>query len=48
MDPVRNTYNPGAGTPPPALVGRDALIESFGITAQSAFCTCSRGTLISN
>jgi hypothetical protein len=36
MDPVRNPYNPGAGTPPPALVGRDALIESFGITVQRA------------
>ena len=22
MDPVRNPYSPGAGTPPPALVGR--------------------------
>lgn len=26
-DPVANPYAPGAGTPPPALVGRDALIE---------------------
>ena len=25
MDPVRNPYAPGAGTPPPALVGRDDL-----------------------
>lgn len=36
MDPVRNPYSPGAGTPPPALVGRDALIESFGVTVQRA------------
>ena len=36
MDPVRNPYNPGAGTPPPALVGRDALIESFRVTVQRA------------
>lgn len=36
MDPIRNPYNPGAGTPPPALVGRDALIESFGVTVQRA------------
>ena len=36
MDPLRNPYNPGAGTPPPALVGRDALIERFGITVQRA------------
>src|SRR5690606_22688964 len=26
-DPVANPYAPGAGTPPPALVGRDLLIE---------------------
>ncbi len=26
-DPVANPYAPGAGTPPPALVGRDAVIE---------------------
>ncbi len=25
MDPVRNPYAPGAGTPPPALVGRDDI-----------------------
>lgn len=36
MDSVRNPYTPGAGTPPPALVGRDALIDSFGITVQRA------------
>lgn len=34
MDPVRNPYSPGAGTPPPALVGRDALIESFRVAVQ--------------
>lgn len=31
MDPRRNPYAPGAGTKPPALVGRDAQIESFDI-----------------
>jgi hypothetical protein len=36
MDPIRNPYSPGAGTPPPALVGRDALIESFGVAVQRA------------
>src|SRR5215469_10118065 len=36
MDAVLNPYTPGAGTPPPALVGRDALIDSFGITVQRA------------
>lgn len=31
MDPRKNPFSPGAGTKPPALVGRDAQIESFGI-----------------
>lgn len=31
-DPVANPYAPGAGTPPPALVGRDALIDGAGIS----------------
>lgn len=31
MDPRKNPYAPGAGTKPPALVGRDKQIESFGI-----------------
>lgn len=30
-DPVANPYAPGAGTPPPALVGRDATIEAAEI-----------------
>jgi len=30
-DPIANPYAPGAGTPPPALVGRDAIIESADI-----------------
>ena len=36
MDPVRNPYSPGAGTPPPALAGRDQLIEEFGIAIRRA------------
>ncbi|MGH7174287.1 MAG: hypothetical protein ACRELG_28815 [Gemmataceae bacterium] len=36
MDLGLNPYSPGAGTPPPALVGRDALIESFGVALQRA------------
>jgi hypothetical protein len=36
MDPVRNPYNPGAGTPPVALVGRDELIHSFRVAVQRA------------
>jgi hypothetical protein len=31
MDPRKNPYAPGAGTKPPALVGRDGLLESFDI-----------------
>lgn len=31
MDPRRNPYAPGAGTPPPELAGRDALIERAAI-----------------
>jgi hypothetical protein len=31
MDPRKNPYSPGAGTKPPALVGRDSQIESFDI-----------------
>lgn len=30
-DPVANPYAPGAGTPPPALVGRDEIIETAEI-----------------
>lgn len=31
MDPIRNPYAPGAGTPPPELAGRDALREKVRI-----------------
>lgn len=31
MDPRRNPYAPGAGTPPPELAGRDAVIENAAI-----------------
>lgn len=34
MDPVRNPYSPGAGTPPPALVGRDEERRDFDIAIQ--------------
>ena len=34
MDPVRNPYSPGAGSPPPALVGRDEELEAFDIAVQ--------------
>lgn len=31
MNPVTNPYSPGAGTPPPALVGRDAQLTDFDV-----------------
>jgi len=34
MDPVRNPYSPGAGSPPPALVGRDAHLGAIDIAVQ--------------
>ena len=36
MDPVRNPFAPGAGTPPPELAGRDTLRESLRITIERA------------
>ncbi len=33
-NPIANPYAPRAGTPPPALVGRDATIEAAGIALQ--------------
>jgi hypothetical protein len=34
MDPVKNPYAPGAGTPPPELAGRDELRETIRITLE--------------
>jgi len=34
MDPVRNPYAPGAGTPPPELAGRDELREQVRIAIE--------------
>lgn len=34
MDPVRNPYNPGAGRPPPALVGRNDEVKAFDVAVQ--------------
>lgn len=36
MDPLTNPYRPGAGTLPPALIGRDQLIDRFGIIVRRA------------
>jgi len=32
MDPVRNPFAPGAGTPPPELAGRGAILERVEVT----------------
>ncbi len=31
MNPIRNPFSPGAGSPPPELVGRDAILEQSRI-----------------
>lgn len=36
MDELSNPYRPGAGTSPPALLGRDELIDHFAVTARRA------------
>ena len=36
MDRFANPYRPGAGTPPPALIGRDDLVEGFEFTLRRA------------
>lgn len=36
MDPVRNPYTPGAGTPPAELAGRDELLEQVRIALERA------------
>jgi hypothetical protein len=52
MDPVRNPYAPGAGTPPPELAGRDALLAQarvalerlrLGLPAKSVLMVGLRG-----
>lgn len=34
MDPIRNPFSPGAGSPPPALVGRQDIIDAADIALQ--------------
>src|SRR5277367_1616318 len=31
MDPIKNPFSPGAGSPPPELVGRDPILEEARI-----------------
>ena len=34
MDPIRNPYAPGAGTPPPELAGRDELLDQVRVALE--------------
>jgi hypothetical protein len=36
MDPIRNPFAPGAGTPPPELAGRDELREALRVALERA------------
>ncbi len=36
MDPVKNPYAPGPGTPPPLLAGRDEISAAFGVVVGRA------------
>jgi hypothetical protein len=36
MDAFDNPFRPGAGTPPPALVGRDELVEKYDVALRRA------------
>jgi hypothetical protein len=46
VDPLINPYSPGAGTFPPALVGRNKLIESFEITLRRTLAARSARSLL--
>ncbi|WP_428374861.1 AAA family ATPase [Lichenicoccus sp.] len=46
MDPIRNPFAPGAGAPPPELVGREALLEQAGILFQRAIAGRSAKSFI--
>lgn len=36
MNPIRNPFAPGAGTPPPELAGRDALLQAVHVAIERA------------
>jgi hypothetical protein len=46
MDPIRNPYSPNAGAPPPALVGRDALIAAFDIALRRTLAGRSQKSML--
>jgi hypothetical protein len=37
MDPIKNPFSPGAGAPPPELVGRDDIFEQTRILLAQLF-----------
>jgi len=45
-DPVANPYAPGAGTPPPALVGRDEIIDGASVALHRLQATRSSQHLV--
>ena len=47
MDPIRNPYSPGAGSPPPELAGRDEVIETVRIaTERIRLCRVSQSVVM--
>lgn len=46
MDPIRNPFSPGAGTPPPEFVGRDHLLKKADIILQRVKARRSAKSLI--
>jgi hypothetical protein len=46
MDPDHNPFSPGAGTPPPALVGRNPLLQKADIALQRIQIGLSAKSLI--
>lgn len=47
MDPIRNPYAPGAGTPPPELAGRDDIRENARIAlARTALARSSKSLIM--
>jgi hypothetical protein len=46
MDPIRNPFAPGAGSPPPELVGRDAILEQARILTGRVLAKRSEKSLL--
>ena len=46
MDPLTNPFRPGAGTRPPALLGRDELIDHFGVMVRRAIAEKAGNSIV--